>query len=101
MDDDNRDDKGSKTWSEEILVAGGELVKKVKELIEKGNVRKIIIKKEDGSVLFEIPLTTGVAVGGALALFAPVLVAIGAVAGLLSHVRVEIIHNDDNNEDKE
>ncbi|KGE71930.1 DUF4342 domain-containing protein [Spirochaeta lutea] len=75
---------------EEFKFNGSELVERIKELIHQGNVRKITIKKENGEVLFEIPVTAGVAVGGALTLFAPVLAAIGAAAALLTHVRVEV-----------
>jgi len=75
--------------------SGSELVGKIKELIHKGNVRKLIINKEDGEVLFEIPVTAGVAVGGALTLFAPVLAAVGAAAALLAKVRVQVIKTDE------
>lgn len=79
---------------EEFKFSGGEVVEKIKELIHQGNVRKVTIKKESGEILFEIPVTAGVAVGGALTLFAPVLAAVGAAAALLSHVRVEVQHID-------
>lgn len=68
---------------EEIRVDGVELIKKVKELIQAGNVRKIIIKQDERTLL-EIPLTIGVAGVAALTLFAPVLVAIGAIAGIVT-----------------
>jgi hypothetical protein len=42
-------------------------------------------------VLLEVPLTTGVAVGGVVTLIAPVLAALGAMAALLTHVKVEIV----------
>ena len=90
-----------KSWSEEFLVKGSELVGKVKEIIKEGNVRKIILRKENGDVLFELPLTAGVAVGGALTLMAPVLAAIGAMAALLTKVNVQIIRNDEEDKDKE
>ena len=67
---------------EEIKIEGTELVKKVKELIQAGNVRRIIIKQDDRTLL-EIPLTIGVAGVAALTLFAPALVAIGAIAGIV------------------
>jgi hypothetical protein len=64
--------------TEEHRVSGEGLVAKVKELIHEGNVRRIIIKNEEGRTLLEIPLTVGV-VG---AVFLPVLVALGAIAAL-------------------
>jgi uncharacterized protein DUF4342 len=38
-----------------------------------------------------VPLTTGVAVGGAFTLLAPVLDALGAMAALLARVKVEVV----------
>ena len=68
---------------EEFRVDGSELLKKVKEIIKAGNARRIIIKHEEKTLL-EIPLTVGVVGVGALAVFAPVLVAVGAIAGIVT-----------------
>lgn len=68
---------------EEIRLDGADLVKKVKELIQAGNVRRIIIKSDDRTLL-EVPLTIGVVGVTALTLFAPALVAIGAIAGIVT-----------------
>lgn len=76
---------------EEIMVSGTELVARVKKLIAAGNVRRLIIKKPDGDVLLEIPLTAGVVAGGAMIALAPVLAAIGALAALVAEVRVEVV----------
>lgn len=88
--------KEERTWIEEIEVAGSELVERVKELISEGNVKRLIIKKPDGSLLMEIPLTAGVAVGGVFTILAPVLAALGAMAALLAKVKVEIVRVDKN-----
>lgn len=85
-------EKPDRSLSEEIVVAGSELVDFVKNLIKEGNVRRLIIKKADGAVLLEVPVTAGAAVGGALVIFTPVLAALGALAALLSEVKVEIVH---------
>ena len=79
------------TWTEQIEIAGSDLVERTKELIEEGNVRRLIIRTQDDKVLLEVPLTAGVAVGGVLTLLAPVLAALGAMAALLSYVKVEIV----------
>ncbi|MGE5123238.1 MAG: DUF4342 domain-containing protein [Acidobacteriaceae bacterium] len=70
-----------KVRTEEFQVKGEEIVSKIKELIHEGNIRRVIIKNEDGRTLIDIPLTIGV-VG---ALVAPQLAAIGAIAALLTH----------------
>ena len=64
--------------TEEFTVNGDELVAKVKELIHEGNIRRIIIKNEEGRTLLEVPLTIGL-IGAALL---PVLAAIGAAAAI-------------------
>jgi len=67
-------------------VKGEELLKKVKELIHEGNIRRIIIKGKDKRVLVEFPMTIGV-VGIALA---PVLAAVGAIAALVTECTVKV-----------
>jgi integral membrane sensor domain MASE1 len=68
-----------KTYTEEFQVNGEELLEKIKELVHAGNIRRIIIRNQEGRTLIDIPLTFGV-VG---ALLAPQLAAIGAIAALL------------------
>ena len=70
-----------KIHTQELKVSGDKLLTKIKELVHKGNIRRIIIKNEDGKTLIDIPLTLGV-VG---ALLAPQLAAIGAIAALVTH----------------
>lgn len=79
---------------EEFKLSGADLVGKVKELIEAGKVRRIIIKSESGASLLEIPLTVGVAGAAALTLFAPILVAVGALAGVLTKCSIVVVRND-------
>jgi hypothetical protein len=69
-----------KVRTEEFQVNGEAIVAKIKELLHEGNIRRIIIKSEEGRTLIDIPLTIGV-VG---ALLAPQLAAIGAIAALLT-----------------
>lgn len=67
-----------KTIKEEFEVKASELVDKVKAFIHEGNVRRIIVKDQDGKTLMEFPLTIGV-IGTVLA---PILAAVGAIATL-------------------
>jgi hypothetical protein len=85
--------KKEQSFSEEIETIGSELVETVKKLVSEGNVRSLIIRKEDGKKILEIPLTAGVAVGGAVTLLAPVLAALGAMAALLSNVKIEVVRD--------
>ena len=75
-----------KTFTEEIQTTGEELVAKVKELVHEGNVRRIIVKDEEGKTLIEIPLTLGVV--GALLL--PVAAALGAIAALVTDCTIVV-----------
>jgi len=70
-----------KVRTEEFQVKGEEIVSKIKELIHEGDIRRVIIKNEEGRTLIDIPLTIGV-VG---ALVAPQLAALGAIAALVTH----------------
>ena len=65
--------------SEEFEFSGDALLAKIKDLLRQGNIRRIVIKNEEGRTLIDIPLTAGV-VG---ALLAPQLAAIGALAALV------------------
>ncbi|MCU0542489.1 MAG: DUF4342 domain-containing protein [Oscillatoriaceae cyanobacterium Prado104] len=75
---------------EEFKINGDDLVAKVKELIHEGNIRRIIIKNEEGRILVELPLTVGV-VGGAIgAVLFPVIAAVGAIGALVAHLTIVI-----------
>ncbi|GAB3295882.1 MULTISPECIES: DUF4342 domain-containing protein [Pseudoclavibacter] len=79
-----------KNGYEEFKVSGENLLGKVKELIHEGNVRRVFIKNDDGTTLLEIPLTAGLAVTVVAAALAPVLVAVGAIAALVTQVTVGV-----------
>jgi hypothetical protein len=83
-----------KTWTETIEVKANELVDQVKELIESGNVRRLIISTPDDKLRVEIPLTAGIAVGGVLTVLSPILAALGAMAALLVKVKIEVIREE-------
>ncbi len=76
--------------STEFKVKGEDLLRKIREIIEEGNVNRIIIKDHEGKVYLEIPVTLGV-IG---ALVAPVLAAIGALAALAADFTIEVIRRD-------
>lgn len=80
--------------SEKVTLAGNQVVEYVKGLIAAGNVRRLVFRNASDEILLEVPLTAGVAVGGALTALAPVLAALGAMAALLSQVKVEIVRTD-------
>lgn len=75
-----------KKKKESFQVKGEELLKKVKELIREGNVRKITIKDKKGKELVVFPLTVGV-VGAVLV---PVLAAVGTIAALVTECTLSV-----------
>ena len=74
------------THTEEFEVNSEEILKTIKELVHEGNIRRVVIKNEDGRSLIDIPLSVGV-VG---ALLAPQLAAVGAIAALISHATLVV-----------
>ena len=72
--------------TEEYQIDGDEMVAKVKELVRKGNIRRIAIQNEEGKTLIEIPLTLGVV--GAVLL--PVWAALGALAALVTNCTIVV-----------
>jgi len=75
----------------EFKINGQELLARIEELIKEGNARRIIIKDEKGKTYIEIPVTVGV-IG---TLFAPIVAAVGALAGVAANFTVEVIKKED------
>jgi hypothetical protein len=78
--------KSTKTKVNSYTINSENLVKKIKEIIKEGNVRRIIIKNKEGRSLMEFPLTVGV-VGTMLV---PVLAAVGAIAALVKECTISV-----------
>jgi len=76
--------------SSEFKVKAEDLLIKIRELLEEGNVNRIIIKDNSGKVYLEIPVTLGV-IG---ALIAPILAAVGALAAWAADFTIEVIRKD-------
>jgi CBS domain-containing protein len=75
-----------KVRTEEFQVSGDMLIAKIKELMHAGNIRRVIIKNEEGKNLIDVPLTLGV-VG---AILAPQLAAVGAIAALVTRCTIVV-----------
>lgn len=72
--------------TEEHRVPGENLVRKIKEIIREGNVRRITIRNEDGKELIEVPLSIGLV--GTLML--PAWAAIGAIAAIVTNCSIVV-----------
>ena len=77
---------GEQIRTEEYRVSGEEMLARIKKLVHEGNIRRIIIKNDEGTPLVEIPLTLGVV--GAVLL--PVWAAIGAIAALAANFTIVV-----------
>ena len=71
---------------EKFVVKGEELLKKIKEIVKEGNVRKITITGKKGNEIMSFPLTVGV-VG---TLLAPMWAAVGAIAALITECTITV-----------
>lgn len=80
------------TTKESFKINGENLLKKVKELIEEGNVNKITIHDKSGKELMSFPLTFGL-VGAVLT---PVLAAIGALAAIVGECTITVEREEKN-----
>jgi len=78
--------KKTSSTQETFHVKGEELKEKVKQIIQEGNARRIIIKNKNGKKLIEFPVTIGV-VGVVLA---PVWIAIGAIAAVVAECSITV-----------
>lgn len=83
--------KDMENFKEEFKVKSEEVIGKVKELLHEGNVRKLIIKDEDGKVYLEIPVAFGL-IG---AILAPTLAAVGALAAMVANLKIEVVRTDE------
>lgn len=79
-----------KSHFEEFRISGEEAISKIKEIIHEGNVRRLILKDDNGIALIEVPLTVGVI--GAVLL--PVWAAIGAIAAVAAKLTLVVESRD-------
>ena len=77
------------TEKESFKVSGDQVVKKVKQLIHEGNIRRVRLIHE-GKTIIDIPLTIGATASMITILAAPLLAAIGAFAALVTECTIEV-----------
>ena len=85
---------------EEFVVSGDVLLKKLKSLVHESGVRRISLKDEKGQTLIEVPLVIGVAGAVAGAYWMPVWAAIGAIAALVTNLRVVVERVEESTEEE-
>lgn len=88
-------EKNQKNVFNTIGDASNDFVESIKDIVKKGNVTRIKIKKDD-KVLLDIPVNAGVLGGAIGVVYLPALMAIGAIAAVVSKVEVLIERPDGN-----
>lgn len=77
------------TTKERITVSGSELVKKVKQLVREGNIKRVrLIHKE--KTLMDIPLSVGAPAAAVGIVIAPLLAAVAAIAAMVTECTIEV-----------
>lgn len=84
--------KEEKSFMNDVSMTVDEFIAYMKDLVKKGNVTRIKIKKED-KTLVDIPVNAGIAIG-LVALLQPILLMVGAAAAIITKIQVEITKED-------
>ena len=77
------------TWSDDVADKGQQMINKVKEVLRKGNVTRVTVRRE-GEVLMNIPITAA-AVGSIISV---PLALIGLGSAIISKCTIEILKED-------
>lgn len=85
-------EKNSENGKEHLYASKDEFVAWIKDLIKKGNVTRIKIRKDE-KVLVDIPVNAGIAMG-AVMLALPAMLAVVFVTAVVTKVTVEITKED-------
>jgi len=86
---------GDKVRVQEFEINGGELIDRVKEIIKEPGVQRMVVYSQKGTVLLNLPLATGAAVGTVGAIMAPMWSALLGIAAMAARIRVEIVRRDE------
>lgn len=81
-----------KTKKEELYITKDEFINWVKDLIKKGNVTRIMIRKKD-KIIADIPVNAGIVVTGIGVMLNPIITLI-VVAAALTELTIEITKQD-------
>lgn len=80
---------------EELFTSVEDFFDFIKDLIKKGNIHRIKIKKED-HVIADVPVNAGIATGILGVIYPPIIgvIGVGAIAGVFAKLEVEITKED-------
>jgi hypothetical protein len=86
-------EENKKSAMEDIYTSKDEFVTWIKDIIEKGNVTRIVIKKDE-NIITNIPINAGIAVTGILAIVLPEILALGILTAVFANITIEITKKD-------
>ncbi|MEG4285490.1 DUF4342 domain-containing protein [Microcoleus sp. A006_D1] len=75
---------------EEFKISADGLIGKVKELIQQGKLRRLVIKNPQGRILADIPLMAGLVGGVAGAVVFPIAAVLATVGAVVAHLTVAV-----------
>jgi hypothetical protein len=75
---------------EEFKISGDSLMARIKELIQQGKLRRLVIKNSQGRTLTDIPLMAGLVGGVAGAIVFPIAATLATVGAFAAHLTVAV-----------
>jgi Domain of unknown function (DUF4342) len=78
-------------WSERVDEAGRDAADRAREIINRGNARRVLLRDPKGAVLVQLPLTAAVVVALLLVVSAPWLAVIGAAITLIAGCSLQVM----------
>lgn len=75
---------------EEFKISADSLIGKVKELIQQGKLRRLVIKNSQGRILADIPLMAGLVGGVAGSVVFPIAAVLATVGAVAAHLTVAV-----------
>ena len=68
--------------------------RRIRETMAAAKGWRIVVSKESGERLFDVPLAAGIAVGGAVTLIAPVVTGLAALGLVVTGARIRVVTED-------
>ncbi|WP_341735010.1 DUF4342 domain-containing protein [Microcoleus sp. EPA2] len=75
---------------EEFKISGDSLRARIKELVQQGKLRRLVIKNSQGRTLADIPLMAGLVGSVAGAIVFPVVAALATVGVFVAHLTIAV-----------
>ena len=75
---------------EEFKISADGLIGKVKELIQQGKLRRLVIKNSQGRILADVPLMAGLVGGVAGSVVFPIAAVLATVGAVVAHLTVAV-----------